>query len=59
VEQLSIFGLVFQGFPAETDPRGTPRPPGPAPHINFHENSAPQTNSQAMSRHPKNPARLN
>jgi len=43
---LEIFGPVFQGFPAETDPQDPPRSPGPAPHINFHEKSAPQTNSE-------------
>ena len=48
---------VFPRFPAEADPRDPPRSPGPAPHINFDERSAPQTNSKAVSRHPANPAR--
>jgi len=55
---LEIFGPVFHGCPAETDPRDPPRSPGLAPHINFRENSAPQTTSKAISRHPKIPARL-
>ena len=55
---LDIFGPVFPGFAAETEPRDPPRSRGPAPHINLHEESAPRTDSKAMSRHPKNPARL-
>ena len=55
---LETFRPVFLGFPAESDPRDPPRSPGPGPHINSHEKSAPQTNSKAVSRHPKNPARL-
>ena len=43
---LEIFGPVFPGFSAEIDPRDPPRSPGPASHINFHEKSAPQTNSK-------------
>ena len=50
---LEIFGPVFPGFSAETDPRDHPRSPGPAPHISFHEKSAPQTNSKAISRYLK------
>jgi len=53
-----IFGLVFPGFSAEAGPRDPPRSPGPAPHINFQEKSAPQTHSNAILWHPKNPARL-
>ena len=44
---LEIFGPVFQGFPAESDPRDPPTSPRPAPHIHLHEKSAPQTNSKA------------
>ena len=44
---LEIFGPVFPGFPADTDPRDPPRSPGPAPDINFHEKSVPLTNSKA------------
>jgi len=55
---LEIFGLVFLGISAETDPLDPPRLPGPVLHINFHEKSAPQTNSDAVLRHPKTPARL-
>ena len=55
---LKIFGPVFLGFLQEIDPGTPPRSPGPAPHINFHEKSAPETNSNAISRHPKSPARL-
>ena len=51
---LEIFGPVFHGFSAETDPRDPPRSPGPAPHINSREKSAPQTNSEAISRCRKN-----
>ena len=43
----AIFGPVFQGFPAETEPWDTPRPPGPDRQINWHEKSAPQTDSKA------------
>jgi len=53
---LEIFGPVFLGFSAEVDTRDPPRSPGPAPHINFHEKSAPQT--KAKWRRTKNPARL-
>ena len=42
-----MFGPFFTGFSAEADPRDPPRSPGPAPHINFNEKSAPQTNSKA------------
>ena len=42
-----IFSQVFPGFLSEVDPRDAPRSPGPAPHINFHEKSAPQTNFKA------------
>jgi len=55
---LEMFGPVFPGYPAETDPRDPPRPPGPAPHINFHKKPAPQTNSKAKWRRTKNSARL-
>jgi len=50
---LEIFGPVFPGFLAEVDARNPPRSPGPAPHINFHAKSAPQTTSKAVSRHTK------
>ena len=53
-----IFGPVFPGFPAETDPRDPPRSPGPAPHVKRHEKSAPQTNFKAKWRRLKNSARL-
>ena len=43
---LEIFGPALH-FSAETDPRNPPRSPGPAPHTNFHEKSAPETNSKA------------
>ena len=56
--KVEIFGPVFSGFPAETDPRDPPRSPGPAPHVKMHEKSAPENNSKAISRHPTNPARL-
>ena len=55
---LEIFGPLLPEIPADIDPRDPLRSPGPAPHINFHEQSAPQTNSNAMSRHARNPARL-
>ena len=51
-------GPVFPGFSAEVDPRDPPRSPGPALHFKLHEKSAPQTDYDAISRHPKNPARL-
>ena len=44
---LEIFGPVFPEISAEIDPRDPPRSPAPARHINFHEKSAPQTNSNA------------
>jgi len=44
---LYIFGPVFPGLPAETDPQNLLGSPGPAPHVNFHENSVPQTDSNA------------
>ena len=44
---LEIFDPVFPVNLAEIDPRGPPRSPGPAPHINFHEKSARQTNAKA------------
>ena len=47
------------GFPwifGRSRPPGSPRSPGPAPHINFHEKSAPQTKSKAKWRRTKNPA---
>ena len=53
-----IFGQVFTVFSAESDSRGPPRPPGPARHINFHETTAPQTNSKANLRRTTNTARL-
>ena len=52
---MDIFGPVSNEFPAKTDPRAPPRSPGSAPHINVHQKSAPQTDSKAVSRHPKNP----
>ena len=55
---LEIFGPFFHGFSIEIDPRNPPRSPGPAPHINFHEKSAPQTKSKAKWRRTKHPARL-
>jgi len=55
---LEIFGPVFPGFPAEIDPRDPPRSAGPAPRVNALEKSAPQTTCNAISRFPKNPARL-
>jgi len=39
---LEIFGPVSPGFPAETDPRDSPRSPGPGPHTNFHETNQPR-----------------
>ena len=54
---LEIFGPVFPGFLAEADPRDPHRSPGPAPHINLHEKSAPLTDSKAASRHQKTPPR--
>ena len=44
---LEIFGPVFPGLFAEAIPRDPPRPPGPAPRINLHEKSAPETTSKA------------
>jgi len=55
VPEGSLAGL---GFPAVIDPRDPLRSPGPAPHINLHEKSAPQTNSKAKRRRRKNPAGL-
>jgi len=52
------FRAGFPGFSAENRPRDPPRSPGPAPHINLHQKSAPQTNSKAVSWRTKNPARL-
>ena len=51
---LEIFGPVFPCIFG----RDPPRSPGPAPHINFYKRSAPQANAKAVSRHPKNLARL-
>jgi len=34
---LDIFGPVFLGFSAESNPRNPPRPPRPVRHINLHE----------------------
>jgi len=53
-----IFGPVFLCFSAESDPRNPPGSPGTAPYVNPREKSAPQTNSKAVSRHVKSPARL-
>ena len=50
-----LFSLDFRPKPTPGTPldrRGPPRT------SIFHEKSAPQTNSKAMSRHPKDPARL-
>ena len=55
---LEIFSPVFPVCLAEADPRDTPRSQGPTPHIKLHEKSAPHANSKAISRYPKNPARL-
>jgi len=44
---LEVFGPVFPACSAEANARDPPRWPGPAPHINFHEKSAPQTNANA------------
>ena len=49
---LEIFGPIFIGFSAEIDPRDPSRSPGPAPHINVHEKSTPQTKSRAKWRRP-------
>ena len=49
---------IFFGFSAAPDPGDPIRSPGPAPHITFHEKSAPQTNSKAMSLRVKIPAGL-
>jgi hypothetical protein len=51
-----IFGPVFPGFSAEPDHPRPPRSPGPAPHVNFHEKSTPQTNSKAVSWQTKIPS---
>ncbi len=53
-----IFGPVFLGFSAESDPRDPLRSPGPAPHINLREKSAPQTDTKSTSWRTKTPARL-
>ena len=46
----SIFCLAgSSGFEAEADPRDTPRSPRPAPRINLHQKSTPETNSKAVS----------
>jgi len=52
------FRAGFPGIPCRNRPRNPVRSPGPAPHINFHERPTPQTNSKAVSRCPKLPARL-
>ena len=52
---LEIFGPVSLGFSTKSDPRGPPRSPGPAPHINLHEKSAPETKSEAVSWRTKDP----
>ena len=46
---LKMFGPVFLGFRQKIDPRDTPRSPGPAPHINLHQKSAPETNCKLIS----------
>ena len=46
---LEMFGPVLLEISAEIDPRELFRSPGPAPHINLHEKTAPQTNSKDMS----------
>ena len=51
------FGPVFSGLSTEIDPRDPPRSPGPAPHINSNEKSAPQTKSRAKWWREKSPAR--
>ena len=48
--KITIFGPVFLGFGPEIDP-GTPLDrPGAPPDINLHQKSAPETNSEAISR---------
>jgi len=44
------FWAGFSKIFSRSRPPKPPRSPGPAVHINFHENSAPQTTSNAMSR---------
>ena len=50
------------GFPGICGRSRPPEPPldrrAPAPHINFHDKSAPQANSKAISRHPKESSNL-
>ena len=55
---LKIFGPVFRGFRPEIEPGTPPRSPGLARDINLHQKSTPETNSKAISWHPKVPARL-
>ena len=55
---LEIYGQVFAGFSAATDPRDPPTSPGPSPHINLHGKSAPQIHSKTKWWRTTNPARL-
>jgi len=50
---LEIFGPVFPGCPADTDPRDPPISPGSAPHISLRIKSHPPTNSKAKWRRTK------
>ena len=45
--EFDPLGAVFRRCSAESDPRGPLRSPGPAPHINVYEKSAPQANLEA------------
>ena len=58
----SLAGYFRPGFPwifcRIWPPLDPPRLPGPAPHINLHGKSNPQTNSKAKRRRTTNPARL-
>ena len=38
---------ILRGFSAESDSQDSLRSPGPAPRVNLHEMSAPQTKSKA------------
>ena len=48
--KIKIFILGFWPIYGRTWPRDPPRSTGPAPHINLHKKSAPETNSKAISR---------